>query len=160
MLVGCAAQPVGEPIARSPRTIAAFAVEGRVAIRSGQERHSARIVWRHAAERDEILLMSPLGQGVAELTRDAAGARLATADRKEYVASDWESLSAQVFGFALPLSGIPRWLAGHPPAAGDGWRVDYLDYESDAIDALPTLIELKRNDLELRLKVDEWSDVR
>lgn len=152
--------PPGEPIARSPRAVSAYALEGRLSVRQGEERHSARIAWRHESERDEIFVMTPLGQGVAELTRDAAGARLTTADRKELVAPDWESLSAQVFGFSLPLSDLPRWITGHAPAADDGWRADYLDYDSAAADALPTLIELKRDDIELRLRVDEWSEVR
>ena len=38
----------------------------------------------------------------------------------------------------------------------DGWLVAYLEYESDAADALPTLVELRREDIEVRLKIDEW----
>jgi outer membrane biogenesis lipoprotein LolB len=93
---------------------------------------------------------------VAELTRDASGARLVTADRREFAASDWEGLAAKIFGFRMPLDQLPDWLAGNAPAAVSGWHVMYLDYESDAADALPTLVEVKRNDLELRLKIDSW----
>jgi outer membrane biogenesis lipoprotein LolB len=73
-----------------------------------------------------------------------------------------------VFGFELPLEGMPRWLLGdvtptqrdepgRPLAAQiDGWDIRYLGYESDAADALPVLIEFRRDDIEVRLKVDSW----
>jgi outer membrane lipoprotein LolB len=115
------------------------------------------MAWRHKRDRDEILLTTPLGQGMAELTRDARGARLLTADGREFTALDWEDLATKVFGFRLPLDRLPAWLAGKQPANVSGWRVSYLDYESDAVDALPTLIEVKHDDdLELRLKIDSW----
>lgn len=145
---------------RSPKVLTAFAFEGRVSVRQGEIRHHANIYWRHGSGRDEILLTTPLGQGVAELSRDASGARLVMADRREYAAPDWETLSARVFGSPLPLDGLPAWLSGRPPAVGNGWRIDYLDYQSEAADALPTLIELKRDEMELRLKIDEWSESR
>lgn len=137
-------------------------------MRQDQTRHYANIEWRHNTDTDEILLTTPLGQGVAELTRDARGARLVTADRQVVDAPDWESLSARVFGFALPLAQMPRWLLGDvAPAVRDsrgrpqaapagGWDIRYVDYESDAPNALPVLIELRRDDMELRLKVDSW----
>jgi outer membrane biogenesis lipoprotein LolB len=102
------------------------------------------------------LVTTPLGQGVAELGRDARGAWLRTADRREYFAPDWEGLAEQVFGARLPLNDLPAWLSGHAPSSVSGWRVEYLEYQSDALDALPTLIEVKRDDIELRLKVSEW----
>lgn len=159
----------GEPVARPARaTVAAFAADGRLAARQGETRNHANFSWRHGRDSDDILLTTPLGQGVAELTRDARGARLVTADRQTAAAADWEGLSARVFGFALPLSSLPRWLLGDVRAAErdpvgrprqariDGWDIRYLDYESAAADALPTLVEFRRDDIELRLKVNEW----
>lgn len=161
-------QPADAPM-RPPRgQIAAFALDGRIAVRQDQTRNSANIAWRHSAGADEILLTTPLGQGVAQLGRDARGARLVSADKDVVEAQDWDELSARVFGFVLPLSGMPRWLLGdvttvardargRPAAAlADGWDIRYLDYESDAAAALPVLMELRRGDVELRLKVDEW----
>ncbi|MCX7175029.1 MAG: lipoprotein insertase outer membrane protein LolB [Proteobacteria bacterium] len=149
-----------------------YLMTGRLAVNQGQQHYAVSITWRHTSERDEIFLATPLGQGVAELTRDAAGARLTTAERREFNAPDWQALSAQVFGFALPLSALPRWLLAEVPAEALGvkydgagrpqrmvandWQVAYLEYASDAADALPALIELKHEDIEVRLKVDEW----
>jgi len=52
---------------------------------------------------------------------------------------------------------MPKWLAGQPPAPASGWQVTYLDYESAAADALPTLIELRRDDIEVRVRIDDWN---
>lgn len=139
--------------------ISAFAFTGRIAVRQGEHRHHVKVDWRHTAANDEILLSTPLGQGVAELTRDAQGARLELADRRSYAAADWSDLSAEVFGFRLPLSGALRWLLGDLSDTG-GWQVRIEERESGAPDALPTIIELERDDIAVRVKIDEWSEVR
>ncbi|HEX8963199.1 MAG TPA: lipoprotein insertase outer membrane protein LolB [Rhodocyclaceae bacterium] len=148
--------------------IPAFSLDGRVSAHREDVRHYANISWRHAGGLDDIVLTTPLGQGVAELTRDEGGASLKSADGKVVSAADWEDLSARVFGFALPLEGMPRWLLGdveatqrdeqgRPLAAeADGWSIRYLGYESDAADALPTLVDFRRDDIDVRLKVDSW----
>lgn len=139
-----------------------------MAVRQDEARHHVRISWNHNAGADELLVSSPLGQGIAELVRDSAGARLTTAERRVFSAQDWEALFAEVFGFRLPLAGLPRWLLadlpatavddrGRPRAARAGeWAISYLDYESESPAALPVLIEFRREDLEIRLKVDSW----
>jgi len=177
LLSACAQLPnVAPGEAALPRparaAVGGFLLTGRIAVSEGQQRHAVNITWQHGAARDEIFLTTPLGQGIAELTRDAAGARLTTAERREFNAPDWQALAIRVFGFSLPLSALPRWLLGEVPAdalgvrydaAGrpqrmlaDGWQVAYLEYAGDAADALPTLIELKHEDIEVRWKIDDW----
>lgn len=148
------------PARPSPRDITAFALSGRIAVRQGDSRYSAHLDWRHDEAHDEILVTTPLGQGVAELVRDGDGARLTLADRRQYAAADWQALSEQVFGVRLPLAGLPRWLLGDPPDAGSGWRIEILDREAAAANPLPTFIELRREDVELRLRIDDWSEVK
>jgi outer membrane lipoprotein LolB len=156
VLAGCASLP---PPAASPQptfSAGGFALEGRLSVRQGETRHHVGISWRHEAARDEIFLSGPLGQGVAELTRDQTGARLLTADRQLTTAADWESLAERAFGARLPLSNLPRWLAGAPLAPTfqvDGWRIDVLD----VADGRPTLIELRRDDIEALLRIDSWT---
>lgn len=176
MLAACTQLPVaGNAVLpqRAARTaVADFVLTGRIAVRQGPQHHAANITWQHSARREQIFLATPLGQGIAELTRDVAGARLTTAERREFAAADWQALSVQVFGLVLPLSALPRWLQADVPAEALGvkydaygrpqrmvaedWQVAYLEYASDAVDALPVLIELKREDIEVRLKVDQW----
>lgn len=174
MLGACAQLPGIESVPRPPRAaIEAYSLTGRITVRQGEQRYVAGIAWQHDALHDEILLSNPLGQGIAELTRDAGGARLTMADRREYRAPDWEGLATRMFGFALPLSLLPRWMVADAPegakldASGrpkhfvaDGWAVDYSDYESETDSAMPQRVDLKRDDIELTLKIDEWQMVR
>jgi outer membrane lipoprotein LolB len=160
LLAACAQLPSGGTAGRVPPALTRFELDGRITVRQSQSRQYANISWRHDSAGDEIMLTTPLGQGVAELSRDARGARLVTADRKEFVAADWEGLAEQMFGARLPLDDLPAWLTGHAPAAASGWRVEYLEYQSEAADALPTLLEVKRDDIELRLKINEWTLAR
>ena len=174
MTVGCASLAPAELIQRpAASVIEAYGWVGRVSVRQGETNHSANIAWQHDASRDEILLSTPLGQGIAELTRDAKGARLMTADRREFAAADLEALSVRLFGLVLPLTSLPRWLIGDAPVAVSrdtagrpkqfsegGWTVVYRDYESEAASALPVQIELRRGEIEVRLRIDDWEQVK
>ena len=175
-LGGCALSPSRQepPASRPARAaIVAYELSGRIAVRQGEQRYEANIWWQHALRSDKILLTTPFGQGIAELNRDATGAHLVTSDRREFAGPDWETLSVKVFGFALPLTSLPRWVLGDAPggakrdAAGraqqfsdDGWLVTYRDYEGPGSTALPQLIDLARGDIAIRLKIDDWQMVR
>lgn len=160
LLAGCAAVPSAPTLVAGRASPSAFLLEGRISVRQGETRYHAGISWRHDARSDAIFLSGPLGQGLAELTRNAAGARLVTADRQMIAADDWEGLAERVFGARLPLSNLPGWLAAPAATVGptptleiDGWRIDTLD----AAAGRPVLIELRRDDIEVRLKIDAWS---
>jgi outer membrane lipoprotein LolB len=170
---GCA---LLEPAAATPRpareSIEAFRLEGRIAVRRAGERFSAGIEWRHDAQSDEMVVSGPLGQGLARLTAGGGAALLETADHKRYTAADLDGLSEQVFGTRLPVSGLGRWVLGRSAFGGaaqrdeagrlaglseQGWTIEYLRYESEAPEALPALLQAKREDVEVRLVIDNWS---
>lgn len=176
-LAGCAnlRTPAFYPpaVRPAPTTIAAFDLAGRISLRRGQTRYIASLSWQHDAAHDDILLSGPFGQGLGELSRDATGARLLTADGQRIEAADWEGLALQAFGAELPLAMLVRWLVADAPAdatrdaagralafARDGWSVSYDSYESEAPAALPSAIAIRREDIELHLKVDAWAGVR
>lgn len=167
-------------IARPARgSIETFAIAGRVAIRQEERTHVSGVVWEHAMERDEMRLTAPLGQTVAELVRDHAGARLLLSDGRETSAADLEGLANDVFGIDLPLTAMPFWILADTPArarqivldeAGrplqlelDDWQIRYETYESPDVNALPTFIRLHREaaegrePIDVRLKIDTWT---
>lgn len=173
LTAGCAALETAAPAARPARqAIEAFRLEGRIAVRRAGESYSVGIDWRHDAQSDELIITGPLGQGLARLTSGGGAALLETADQKRYAAPDLDGLSEQVFGTRLPVSGLGRWVLGRPAfgaaarldAAGrlaglaeGGWTIDYLRYENESPDALPELLQARREDVEVRLKIDRWS---
>lgn len=148
----------------------AFEASGRVAVRAGKEGSTGRFSWRHDALSDELLITSPFGQGVARINRRDGRVLLVTADSKEYVAPDAESLTEKVLGWRLPLAGLPDWIRGRVSAARpaetrrdergrvvelaqDDWRVEFQEFEG----ALPSRIRLARGDLEIRLVIERWT---
>lgn len=172
LLAACAQQPRLDAAPRPAReTIERYTLEGRVSVKRGGTANQAALVWQHSPGRDDIDMSGPLGQRAARLSRDADGARLVTASRETVVAPDWSSLAERLLGAALPLDDVAHWVtatlaaaaeverdsAGRPQRAwANGWQIVYLAYESPAPDALPTLIEMHRDDIDVRLKIDTW----
>jgi outer membrane lipoprotein LolB len=124
---------------------ASFLLTGRVAVKGGKESFSGGVQWRHTGGGDEILLLSPLGQALAQIQLNPDGASLTTSEHQSYYAADVESLTEQVLGWHLPLMGLQYWVQGaNSPATGaemdmdsdgqvvairqDGWNIDYANY--------------------------------
>ena len=93
ILSACAALPEGGPPAPG-----GFELSGRVAIRHAKDSGSGRIFWRHSDDADELLITSPIGQGIARITREGDRFQLVTGQGKEYRAADAESLTEQALG--------------------------------------------------------------
>ncbi|MFA9948948.1 lipoprotein insertase outer membrane protein LolB [Dentiradicibacter hellwigii] len=147
-----------------------------------EQRHSGRLYWKYesatastpgASASSEILLSSPLGQGIAEIVQDAQGARLSTAEGKTFTAPDAETLTQEVLGYALPLLRLADWIRARPARSDagetrrdesgrlthlrlDGWMIDY-EYADTNPQSLPRRIHAQRpEEFELRLIVDTW----
>jgi outer membrane lipoprotein LolB len=146
-----------------------FELSGRIAARQGQEAFTGNLSWRHAGSVDELLVSSPLGQGVARIVRTGDSVVLTTAEPREYRAADVESLTEQALGFRLPLRGLADWVRARaaPGAPADvargpdgrvasieqsGWRIEYLEYAGP----LPSRMRLAYPGVDLRLAISEW----
>lgn len=167
----CALLPPGE--APGPASPDSFEVSARVAVRFGEKSATGRVQWRHVAAEDDMLITSPLGQGIARIRRRAEEFELVTADQQRYLASDAEALTEAVLGWRLPLAGLSDWLrararSGSPARSlrddrnrvveldQDDWRIEYQDYEGER----PTKLRLIRDGLEIRMVVDQWQAAR
>ena len=153
-----------------PAADAEFELAGRIAVRYRDDAGSGNISWRHGARADEMLLTSPLGQGIARIVRSGDEVILTTQDGREFKAADAESLTEQVLGFRVPLLGLADWVRGRPApapaptqqrndAAGRlalleqaGWRIEYVEYQG----RLPARLNLTFPGVELRLAISEW----
>ena len=165
LLGACASLPgTGLPIPGG------FELSGRVAVRHGKDAASGRIFWRHSNDADEVLITSPLGQGVARLNRKGDQFQLVTGDRKEYRADNAEDLTEQALGWRLPLAGLSDWVQARPspgrPAEvrgdvnrdlelwQDGWHVAYEEFR----EGRPFRLRMSRENMEITLIVDQWTD--
>lgn len=166
LAAACALQPpAGEPLSGQ----GAFELVGRVAVRYGAESVTGRIQWRHGPGEDELLITSPVGQGVARIQRRENGYELVTSDDKRYSAPDAEALTQAVLGWRMPLAGLPHWIRGQARAGSpaalrrdqherlvelrqDDWRIEYQEYEG----ARPARLKLSRENVEIRMVIDQW----
>jgi outer membrane lipoprotein LolB len=174
-IAGCAA-PMRAPTDAPRPAVRDFTIEARFSLRleapdQREQSASGRLTWQHQVTGDRLLLADPLGQGVAELESDPAGARLRLASGRESRAADADSLLRDALGYSLPVARLPAWLLGRASPAGtlrrdaqgrplaldeDGWRIAYA-YDDDRADALPArLTVLRQGELELRLRIEEW----
>lgn len=151
--------------------VGAFSLEARFSVTGDGERHSGRLSWRHSGGGDELRILSPFGQVVAEIDVRPGLARLITADRRVFEAPDAHRLTRDVLGYALPIGRLSAWVLARPgPHAGveadaagrpvlvdeEGWRVEY-EYADDALALLPIRLTATRvGGPELRLRIEEW----
>lgn len=175
-LAGCATtpQPPVAPVDTRAPLPEQWSMQGRIGVKTPDQSLSGNLRWTHRRDVDELLLTSPLGQGVARIVGDAGGVTLEVPNRPVRRAADAESLTQSVLGYALPVSGL-RWWVQARPAPGtrfdatrdsanrferidqDGWTIRYLRYADDA-PARPQKLALTREGLEIRLVVDTWQD--
>lgn len=129
-LGGCATPPPAPETPAAPGTPNLWS--GRFAVtvsESGfqprEERSSGRFSLRASGDRRQLELSSPLGQTMAQVTLEPAGATLVTSDGNVHAAESAEALTEQVFGWRVPIGNLPRWLEGkvEHPTELDGARV-------------------------------------
>ncbi len=175
LLAGCAQVPAPPTVSAQPQqTVSRFHLEGRVSVKTQEQSFSGGMRWKHDPAGDEILLSSPLGQGVAELRQEAGQVTLKNAEGRTYVANSGEELLEAALGVRLPLDGMVHWVTAQPrPDAAyelerdgegrvarltqDGWRLEYGRYQARGERWLPGRIFARRGEaLEFRLVVDTW----
>lgn len=167
--------PAVNPISASADN---FNILGRISISDKDQSFSGGFRWRHSEKIDEILLFTPLGQAVAEITRDSDGVRLITSKLEAFYAENVEYLTEEVLGWRLPLNGLQYWIQGaHSPITSaekdlgqnnqliairqDGWSIHYARFvaEKSRPAPMPKLFHLYYDNerLKIRVIVDEWN---
>lgn len=167
---------ITEPAANTQNGSAAdFNILGRISIQDEKQSFSGSFRWQHLAISDEILLFTPLGQAVAEITKDDEGVRLITSKLEAFYATDVENLTQEILGWRMPLNGLQYWIQGtHSPITAaekdldnkdrivairqDGWHIHYNSFAPAQINSipLPKVLNLIYQNLRIRLVVDDW----
>jgi len=172
VLAGCASTRPTQVLPASNVSIGAFSLNGRVAVKLDDRGYTATLRWRHSPARDSLRLFSPVGSVVGEIEADSDGATLTTGDKKIYRSNDVQSLTREILGWDLPLSGLRYWVTGRADPAlpvqaqnrdhkdrlksltQDDWHIAYLEYFGDS--AMPARLSLAYDRLNLRLIVEHW----
>lgn len=158
--------------ARAVQGWQAWELQGRVALRSGDEGWHGGLHWWQQEASYRIRISGPFGQGGIQLEGEPGRVRLQQGERIAE-AADAEGLMRQELGWSLPLAGLDHWVRGLPrePARARlqfdaegrlarleeaGWVVDYQGYDSGTAPPLPSRLVLEQAGLRLRLVVDQW----
>ena len=169
---GCASVPSPSRIEPEASFSPSWTLQGRIGVQSGEQSLSGQIHWQHRVATDEVLMTSPLGQGVARIVRDADGVALEIPNQPTRRAPDADTLTREALGYVLPLSGLTWWMQARPDpdhlyeATRDpngrltqlrqnGWVIDYLEYAAD-MPVRPRKLVVSREGLQIRLVTDSW----
>ncbi|QBE63381.1 outer membrane lipoprotein LolB [Pseudoduganella lutea] len=181
LLAGCATTPQG-PLSSAP--VAPYAdtleTDGRLSVnylRAGkQESISGKFSWRQSAARTDVTLASPLGQTIATIAVTPGEATLKEGSKPPRSAADVDTLSAQVLGWPLPVSGLRDWLQGYAVAADgkrvavspaqpkittrDGWQLEFVSWQEGVTPPKPRRIDASRgaigdiDSIDIRIVID------
>ena len=181
LLVGCASFVFKPPIVERSIIEAGgltssvnFELKGRVSAKGGDKGFVGGVRWSHAGTDDNIHLLSPFGQIVAEIESKKDFVLLTTSEQKTYRATNVENLTKQVLGWRLPLLGLQYWVRGvnSPKTKSevdrdtdgriigirqDGWAITYTSYFPSQLQAdRPRVLVLNRSNLKIKLVIDNW----
>lgn len=172
LLAACATAPAPAPApaASAGAEDIPFALDGKLSARRAGEGVTGNFSWRHVPPLDELVVTTPLGQTVAEISGDAEAGRyeFTAADGHRDGADDWAALTERALGAPVPVRGLAFWIraAPHPGApysvepdsAGraavlrqDGWEIVYAYADGDA--RVPTRLQLVHPEVEIRIVV-------
>lgn len=181
LLSACATVPPSAPVAESDydaRTaellaLTAWSLSGRAAIRTAEESGTVSLDWRQLGERYRVDLRAPWGAGTVRVDGGPGAVMLRTGDGIEDYADSPAELLAYYTGYELPLESLRYWLLGVPDPAAEatvtlhdrglvselrqhGWRVQYRRYGDYAGHALPSVVFLSGEGIEVRIAVQRW----
>ncbi|EEF22687.1 Outer-membrane lipoprotein lolB precursor, putative [Ricinus communis] len=141
-----------------PRSTAAVApysdkieLNGRLSINYShdgkKESSTVNYDWQQDKDNTNITLISPTGQTVAVIKVTPRSATLTQSDKQPQTAPDVDTLTRQILGWTLPVSGLREWLQGHATDSSgkpfvaspandtvvtrDGWKLEYVDWQDD-----------------------------
>ena len=149
-----------------------WTAHGVASLHSQQGGQSFGFTWQQQPQAQQLRILGPLGNTVAELRAEGQQATLLEANGQRRSAPNMRSLLYQVLGVELPVRELPSWLLGVPPAAqvraydvaglparaewGD-WQLQYLRYSAVGGLQMPALLQANGpNGLQLRIAVNDW----
>ncbi len=155
-----------------------FELRGKLAVTEAGERFSGNFIWRQQAERFDINVWGPLGQGRVHLRGNEAELMLLDGREELIDRGPAASVMRTQLGWSLPLEVLPSWVLGEPDGAfvvtdderdadgryeafqQAGWQVRLDDYREVAFGAsprwLPRRVDVRREDTRVRLVIGSW----
>jgi outer membrane lipoprotein LolB len=158
--------------ARRLADLAGWTLSGRVSVQGGEQSGQVRVRWQRDAQGSRLEVRNPFGQTLIRLTRDPSGLRLRDDRGRVYTGGAARQVLRARLGWRVPVGRLGDWVLGlarrgGTPAALDGlgrplrieagpWRVAYPRYVEVKGVWLPRELQVGRDGLDLRIRVDDW----
>jgi outer membrane lipoprotein LolB len=183
LLAGCATTRVSQLRLGAPeqeallRDLPGFRLQGRTAIKAGDEGSQPTLEWRQQAAESRVKLSGPLGAGAVTLVYSPQ-LLVVTTRGEELRDADARQVLLEQLGFVPPFDALRYWMLGLPApgeaptqqAAGANgrvadmtqlqWRIRYDSWIDVATPTglvqLPRKLTVTRADLRLSVFVDRW----
>lgn len=172
LLAGCATTTPLKT-SRSPADFSDWQLNGRIALTHGDQGWHASLLWQQQSDGYQLKVSGPLGQGGFQIAGDEHGVVLVDASGRSSYARDGDALLLQATGWQLPVVGLHYWIRGLPVPDVEaievyddvgqlsrleqsGWVINYQKYKLVEGAAVPSKMQLARNDVAVRLVISEW----
>jgi len=184
LLSACATRPQAVTVldatqqAAVLRALPGFTLDGRVAVRAGEEGWQASVRWRQRDDVSEVRLSGPFGAGALQLRFDGAELILTTSRGQQLHGEQASQLLREQLGFDPPIAELRHWLmadAATPDSTAvieagtngrpatlrqQDWQLLFEDYRevqvNHSVVQMPRRIIATRGAVRLRLVVDGW----
>lgn len=131
-------------------------MSGRISVRVADRNDIAKLRWTHRPATDAWVVSSPIGNEVARIDADAAGAVLRRAGAPDERSSSFAELTERLFGAALEPVALAGWLHGAKAAVHAGWNVTIDESQRAGAVDLARRITATRGDTVVKLVVDGY----
>ncbi len=177
-LSGCSSKPEINLIQTQVEHVSqaqAWEMQGKLAIKTTQDKFSTNLYWMHTDTQDELRLTTMLGTTVLSLSNNRYGATL-TLDGKTYQDKDAEHLLTRLTGWSIPMANLPLWITGQVTESDivlsrddqtrpqtvqaligpNSWLVNFKRWQQQSGAELPHSIEISRDDIRIKIQINQW----
>ena len=160
------------------RELSGYSLDGRVAVRAGEEGWQATVRWQQRGDVSEVRLSGPFGAGAVRLRLQRDELQVTDSRGHKLQGEQANDALRQQLGFVPPLASLRYWLVGLPdpalqsgePVGGGGtaaaefdqqdWHLRYEDFRGEKTARgnvlAPRKLTATREAIRLRLVVDRW----
>lgn len=152
-----------------------FELSGRISVRQGQRGDFGQLRWTRAKDTQKIVLLSPLGQTVAEISQPDNQPAMLRIGSEIRTAASFEALAHEALGATVPIHDIAYWIqgltdaqsgaasigendvAGRPQRLSHaGWEIHIEGYRPLGEATIASRLTAVKDDSVIKIVIDEW----
>jgi len=161
---------------QSIATLSKWSISAKLAIFLKDERETANLYWEQNQDNYNIQLTSFIGTRILSIKKNKNGVEIINNDGDTFTGNNAEQLIQEISpGLNLPISALQQWIKGNPINASytlneqqrvstllgenldsSAWQIKYQQYQYFSGIALPRKLDLKRDNLRLKIAINQW----